>query len=281
MLRVLVSPRFFGFVRRSRLGLLMLAVLAATATIRAEPAIRRHFDVPAGAALVTLKRAALQGELEIVYSAAVVEGVRTQAVEGDLTPFEALERKLANTALKIVQDPETKVFSVARRPVPDPRSLPQNPSPKDPSQTMKRKHPIAVIGTWLAIALGGTHSANAADGPSVVAGQSAEISGRVQNPVTGQYLNNARVSVRGTDLVAFTDQTGRYRLPQVPSGTVTLEVFYTGLDAQTATVQTSAGQTLARDFELTSASRYGESGVVKLDSFTVSTSRETDTATSC
>ena len=122
---------------------------------------------------------------------------------------------------------------------------------------MKRKNPITLIGPWLALALGGPLAATAADTTAVVAGQTAEVSGRVQNPVTGQYLNNARVSVRGTDLVAFTDQTGRYRLPQVPSGTVTLEVFYTGLDAQTATVQTSAGQAVTRDFEMTSASRYG------------------------
>ncbi len=33
----------------------------------------------------------------------------------------------------------------------------------------------------------------------------ATLTGRVQNEVTGQYLNNARVSVRGTDQTAFTD----------------------------------------------------------------------------
>lgn len=54
------------------------------------------------------------------------------------------------------------------------------------------------------------------------------VSGRIQNVATGQSLNNARVIVKGTDLVAFTDETGTYRLTQVPTGLATLEVFYTG-----------------------------------------------------
>ena len=46
------------------------------------------------------------------------------------------------------------------------------------------------------------------------------ITGRVQNEATGQYLNNARVTVKGTDLAVFTDDTGSFRLPQVPAGPV-------------------------------------------------------------
>ena len=102
------------------------------------------------------------------------------------------------------------------------------------------------------------------------------VAGRIQNVVTGQYLNSVKVSIRGTDLVAFTDQTGSYRLAGVPSGEVTLEVFYTGLDAQQIPVTVASGQLVERDVGLTSASRYGAGGTVKLDSFVVSTSRETD-----
>jgi iron complex outermembrane receptor protein len=111
------------------------------------------------------------------------------------------------------------------------------------------------------------------------ASAAAAVTGRVLNVATGQYLNNARVSVRGTDLAAFTDQTGTYRLPQVPAGAVTLDVFYTGLDPQSAAVTAAAGQTVTRDFDLTSAARYGAGGVVKLDAFTVATVRETDATT--
>ena len=49
-------------------------------------------------------------------------------------------------------------------------------------------------------------------------GGTAALSGRVQNEVTGQFLNNARVSVRGTDQTTFTDETGTFRFPALPAG---------------------------------------------------------------
>jgi iron complex outermembrane receptor protein len=101
----------------------------------------------------------------------------------------------------------------------------------------------------------------------------------VQNVVTGQFLNNTRVTARGTGLEVFTDQTGVYRLPQVPARKVVLEVFYTGLDTQPVPLDRTAGQSAVKDFDLTSAARYGDpAGVVKLDAFTVATECETDAA---
>src|SRR5687767_14321461 len=79
------------------------------------------------------------------------------------------------------------------------------------------------------------------------AGPTGSISGRIQNVVTGQYLNNVRVSVKGTDQVAFTDQSGSYRLAGVPGGQVVLEVFYTGLDAQEVRLTVAPGQSVERD----------------------------------
>ena len=63
--------------RPTRLGgwLALLCALLWAKLPAAEEAARRHYDIPAGSAVVTLKRAAHQGGLEIVYSAAVVEGV--------------------------------------------------------------------------------------------------------------------------------------------------------------------------------------------------------------
>jgi iron complex outermembrane receptor protein len=105
----------------------------------------------------------------------------------------------------------------------------------------------------------------------------ASLEGRVLNVATGQFLNNARVTVQGTELVAFTDPTGTYRLAHVPPGPVVLEVFYTGLDPQQIRIEVPAGRTTQRDVELTNVARYGPpGGTVKLDAFTVSTTRETD-----
>ena len=103
------------------------------------------------------------------------------------------------------------------------------------------------------------------------------ITGRVQNIVTGNYLNKARVAVKGTDLVAYTDEFGTYRLVDVPPGTATLEVFYTDLDVQQIPVTLAPGAAIERNIELTSKARYGtNTDIVKLDSFRVTSDRETD-----
>ena len=104
------------------------------------------------------------------------------------------------------------------------------------------------------------------------------LTGRVQNFVTGNYLGKARVAVKGTDLVSYTDEFGFYRLVDVPAGAATLEVFYTDLDPQEVSVSVAAGGTLERNFELTSKARYGAQAaeVVKLDRFLVASDKETD-----
>jgi TonB-dependent receptor len=99
----------------------------------------------------------------------------------------------------------------------------------------------------------------------------------VQNVVTGQYLSNARVTVRGTDLVAFTDQAGTYRIAAVPAGPAVIEVFYTDLDAQTMPLAVAAGQTVEQNVNLTSVARYGrDPAIVTLDPFLVASDKETD-----
>jgi iron complex outermembrane recepter protein len=80
-----------------------------------------------------------------------------------------------------------------------------------------------LVASCLALAFMPALPVHAADAAPISAGAATgSLSGRVQNVVTGQYLNNARVAVRGTDRVAFTDQSGTYRLVQVPVGTVVL-----------------------------------------------------------
>ncbi|MFM9029561.1 MAG: carboxypeptidase regulatory-like domain-containing protein, partial [Opitutaceae bacterium] len=124
----------------------------------------------------------------------------------------------------------------------------------------------ALLGAPLAAA---TPAAPAATG---------SVAGRVLNVGTGQYLTNARVSVRGASATAFTDTDGSYRLAELPAGTVTLEVFFTGLDPATAQVLVPAGGAAQQDFNLTSVARYGQQGdaTVRLDAFVVAQQRETD-----
>ncbi|HVY69135.1 MAG TPA: carboxypeptidase regulatory-like domain-containing protein, partial [Verrucomicrobiae bacterium] len=105
------------------------------------------------------------------------------------------------------------------------------------------------------------------------------MTGRIQNVATGQYLSNARVAVRNSPLVAFTDETGTYRLPEVPGGPAVLEVFYTGLDPQSVSVEVPAGGQIERDVKLNSLERYGKNAeVIKLDPFVVANSKMTESA---
>lgn len=105
------------------------------------------------------------------------------------------------------------------------------------------------------------------------------LEGRVQHAVSGDYLNNARVVVKGTALVAFTDATGAFRIAGIPAGTATVQVGYTGLDAQEVAVSVADGQVTRREFSLTSVSRYGATGeTLVLDPYAVSAAREIDAA---
>ncbi|MDO8544235.1 MAG: carboxypeptidase-like regulatory domain-containing protein [Opitutaceae bacterium] len=106
------------------------------------------------------------------------------------------------------------------------------------------------------------------------------IEGRVLNLRNGEYLENARVTVEGTGLEAFTDTTGQYRLTNVPAGTARVRVFFTGLDVQSAIVDVGPGAVAQRDFNLETGQRPGTTrdDVVRLSQFVVGASREMDGA---
>ncbi len=144
----------------------------------------------------------------------------------------------------------------------------------------RMKYPTLINGIGLIFAyalLSGTPSLIGATGSEVPAEATATVSGRVQNAVTGQFLSNARVSILNTDLSTFTDETGRYVISRVPTGQVTIEVFYTGLDTASRVLAIAPGQrTASANFELTNLSRYGE--IVELNSFVVASSRQLDGA---
>lgn len=111
--------------------------------------------------------------------------------------------------------------------------------------------------------------------PAQAETMTGSIVGRVQNVLTGAYLNQARVSLQGTHHTVFTDPFGQFRLMNVPAGLVVIEIFYTGLDTQKITVEVPAGATVEREIGLSSSSRPGMEGpVVQLDAYQVSVDRE-------
>ncbi len=98
------------------------------------------------------------------------------------------------------------------------------------------------------------------------------ITGRIINQGTGEYLRNAVVSIPGTNLRTVAESGGFYRLTGVPSGEVSLNVNYTGLDPVAITVAVPPGGVVTRDISLTSSVYDGET--IALGQFVVSTGRE-------
>lgn len=91
-------------------------------------AARRSFNVPAGVARDTLRRFAAQAAREIVFASENAGAVRTNPVEGTMTPGEAITAMLQNTGLRATLDARTGAYAVrldapTTGPVPRPRSL--------------------------------------------------------------------------------------------------------------------------------------------------------------
>ena len=64
---------------------------------------------------------------------------------------------------------------------------------------------LLAAGSLTLFPLAASTQATAATAPVTSAQATGSISGRVQNVATGQYLKNARVSVKGSSNTVFTD----------------------------------------------------------------------------
>ncbi len=102
------------------------------------------------------------------------------------------------------------------------------------------------------------------------------IQGRVYNPATKQYVRNAEVRLEGTNQVTSTENDGSFRFNNVPAGSATVTVDFSGYTTARDTFTVAAGQTAAREINLTSTqAAAGAAGdVIQLQAFSVSTERE-------
>ena len=109
------------------------------------------------------------------------------------------------------------------------------------------------------------------------------IEGRVFDSRRGEYLEKARITVDGSQQETLTAATGQYRLTGIPAGTVTLKIFYTGLGSHSEIVTVAPGQTVQHDVTISGMATAGKGpaaagDVVRLDAFTVASSKEMDGA---
>lgn len=105
----------------------------------------KSFDVPAGDAITTLKQAAQQGGVEIMFPADTVQGVKTAAVKGELTPHAALGKMLDGTGLVAVQDKKTGALAVKKDPLPNAPRAALNEESRRPSRTSNENGDQTVV----------------------------------------------------------------------------------------------------------------------------------------
>ena len=116
------------------------------------------FDLPAGDAAEMLKRFGTQAQREILFPAAAVVEVRTNAVRGQYTVRAALDRMLANSGLSVAEDAKSGALIIFRATPPKSpgaaspeRPKSQAPPKQETSKTMNRKTPLAVLSALLSI----------------------------------------------------------------------------------------------------------------------------------
>ena len=123
--------------------------LALTGSLVAAADAKITFDVPAGEARDTLKRFAQQAGREIVYPP--LGAIQTNAVKGELTVREALDRLLAGTSLAAFEDAKTGGMVVRRRD--DPKAQGVAPSTVKSDRPAENKSSEAVLRAAAALRL--------------------------------------------------------------------------------------------------------------------------------
>lgn len=131
-----------------------------------------------------------------------------------------------------------------------------------------RCSPLLLCTFWCFLSLGSTLSSRAQ------APESATLTGRVFNPATGEYVRNAEVRLSPSGESTISGDEGRYRFANLPAGSFTISVAYTGYRAELAQITLLPGQTVTQDFSLTSSIQLTPSETVQLGEFVVSSARE-------
>ena len=104
------KPAFFPAKMLRALAFGALLTLAAQAADEA----RRNYNLTAGDAAAALRQFSEASGRETLYAAEVVRGVQTNAVQGEFTALEALNRMLAGTSLYVVQDEKSGALAVKK-----------------------------------------------------------------------------------------------------------------------------------------------------------------------
>ncbi len=123
-------------------------------------------------------------------------------------------------------------------------------------KTFRPARPLAILASTAFIALAaGTAHAQVATAAAAAAADSSHgtVTGRVYDEATGQSLRGAIVRVVGSNAQDYTLEDGRFQVV-VPSGRVTLQIEYVGLDTATYSVDMPQSGHAEANIGLTSSS---------------------------
>lgn len=240
-----MSPNTVGFLLRCvawfrglALGFVPMMIAGAVGAASAV----QSFDIPAGSAETTLKLFSQQSGQEVVFISDRTAAIHTNAVKGSYTPGEAIRLLLADTRLVAVQDERTGAWRI--KGVVDPKG-----------------DRAALFGSG--------------DRPSQSAfPQRGSVAGRVFNSATGEYVRNAEVRMEGSSVLVVTDRDGSFRIDDVPFGTASITVSYTGFAPAKATYFVSAVPEAPKEIDLAGAVSKTNDGIILMQDFVVTSDRE-------
>lgn len=154
-----LGRRLSAIIRMLALGaLLQLVAQAAEAT-------KRNYNLPAGDAAAAFRQFSDVSGKEILFAAETVRGVRTSAVQGEFTPVEALDRLVAGTDLRVVQDEKTGALAVRRATAVQPETSPKAPRSDDGSVLLDK---MEINASKVAVLTTRRFSAPTVRAPSVI-----------------------------------------------------------------------------------------------------------------
>lgn len=97
---------------RTRFGCSRLIVFIMLAAFGCNENDKQSINIPEGYASQTLKDFAKQADVEIIFDAPSVVNIKTNSVNGHMSPEEALGTMLAGTSLVFRRDPSTGAYAV-------------------------------------------------------------------------------------------------------------------------------------------------------------------------
>ena len=127
------------------------SLACALAPVQAGEAARKSYDLAPGDAVSTLKRLADESDRQVVFLVEAVRGTTTNALRGEYTVREALQRLVADTGLVVAEDAQSGALMVNRLASREPPSSPPQPKPKTNAMSPKPRTLLAAFAGWLAL----------------------------------------------------------------------------------------------------------------------------------